>query len=94
MFSGIKHLKKVEFSKSSAEVFYFGATFLNLFSENKPVTWAALASKNTSGGVAPPPSSFPAQGLGHVNKPPPMRSEGPKASGNPVQAPQGQRAPR
>ncbi|GFR65883.1 Ras GTPase-activating protein nGAP [Elysia marginata] len=61
--------------------------------ENKPVTWAALASKNTSGGVPPPVSSYPAQGLGHVNKPPPVRSDGPK-TGNPVQAPQGQRAPR
>ncbi|GFO18540.1 ras GTPase-activating protein-binding protein 2 [Plakobranchus ocellatus] len=62
--------------------------------ENKPVTWAALASKNTSGGAAPPVSSYPVQGLGHISKPPPMRSDGPKISANPSQAPQGQRAPR
>ncbi|RUS76061.1 hypothetical protein EGW08_016191, partial [Elysia chlorotica] len=62
--------------------------------ENKPVTWAALASKNTSGGGPPSMNSYPAQGLGHVSKPPPMRSDGSKPSGAPLQAPQGQRAPR
>ena len=58
------------------------------------MTWAALASKNTTGGAPPSVSSYPAQGLSHVSKPPPMRNDGQKTSGNPVQTPQGQRAPR
>ncbi|CAL1529725.1 unnamed protein product [Lymnaea stagnalis] len=59
----------------------------------KPVTWAALASKNTPGGVAPPQSSYPPPPV-HTSKPPPARSEPLKADGTSSQAPQSQRAPR
>ena len=66
--------------------------FAFLFSERKPVTWAALASKGTG---VPQPQSFPSQPVSHVSKPAPVRSEPVKpAEGIPAQAPQGQRAPR
>ncbi|KAK7004926.1 ras GTPase-activating protein-binding protein 2 [Biomphalaria glabrata] len=60
----------------------------------KPVTWAALASKNTPGGVAPPQSSYPPPPVSHAAKPPPSRTEPPKQDGVSSQPPQSQRAPR
>ncbi|XP_059167984.1 ras GTPase-activating protein-binding protein 2-like [Physella acuta] len=60
----------------------------------KPVSWAALAGKNTPGGVAAPPQSSYAPLPVHSSKPPPSRAEPPKSDGIPSQTPQSQRAPR
>ncbi|KAH9492517.1 GTPase activating protein (SH3 domain) binding protein [Bulinus truncatus] len=59
----------------------------------KPVTWAALASKNTPGGGVPTQSSYTAPPVSHVSKPPPSRNELPKQDLS-SQPPQAQRAPR
>ncbi|XP_005110087.2 ras GTPase-activating protein-binding protein 2 isoform X1 [Aplysia californica] len=62
--------------------------------ERKPVTWAALASKNPAGGSAPQAQSFPAPAASHVSKPPQVRQEPAKTEGIPTQAPQAQRPQR
>lgn len=62
--------------------------------EAKPVTWAALASKNAAGGLAPVSNTNLTHSPGQVGKPPPARNEPPKPEGVPSQAPQSQRAPR
>ena len=59
----------------------------NFFLAQKPVSWAALASKGAGGAQSfPTPSN-------HVNKPPPVR-EPVKVETVPTQPPQQQRAPR
>uniref|UniRef100_A0A0B7BIA6 NTF2 domain-containing protein n=1 Tax=Arion vulgaris TaxID=1028688 RepID=A0A0B7BIA6_9EUPU len=60
--------------------------------EVKPVTWAALASKNTPGGLVPVATTYSVQMVSHASKPPPSRSELPKTDA--VSHQRGPRTPR